>query len=71
MSSTPTAGNRDISLENDCLKTLTAHELLSRRENMCELFNLVDDSQRRIPLNKNLLEDMKARLEKMKNSNDE
>ncbi|AMD20627.1 HDL117Wp [Eremothecium sinecaudum] len=28
------------------LKTITAHQLLSHREKVCELFNLLDDSKR-------------------------
>ncbi|CAR30596.1 Htl1p [Lachancea thermotolerans CBS 6340] len=31
---------------NVTLKTLTAHELLAARENMCEALGLVDDSER-------------------------
>ncbi|AAS52639.1 AEL046Wp [Eremothecium gossypii ATCC 10895] len=28
------------------LKTITAHQVLSHREKMCELFQLLDDSER-------------------------
>ncbi|SCV04984.1 LANO_0G15940g1_1 [Lachancea nothofagi CBS 11611] len=45
------------------LKTLTAHELLSSRENMCELFGLIDDSERRSLL---VGDDREAQLEKLK-----
>ena len=31
---------------NVSLKSLSAYQLLSQRENMCELFQLLDDSER-------------------------
>ncbi|SCU99112.1 LADA_0H17634g1_1 [Lachancea dasiensis] len=52
------------------LKTLTAHELLSARENMCELFGLTDDSERRSLLigrdREAQLESLKTKLEELK-----
>ncbi|SCW02653.1 LAFE_0F11364g1_1 [Lachancea fermentati] len=55
---------------NVTLKTLTAYQLLSSRENMCELFGLLDDSERRsLIVGKNRdqnLEEMKKRLETLR-----
>lgn len=51
---------------NVTLKTLTAHELLSARENMCELFGLVDDSERRaVVIGDHRDEDLQALKEKL------
>ncbi|SCU91230.1 LAME_0E11738g1_1 [Lachancea meyersii CBS 8951] len=52
------------------LKTLTAHELLSARENVCELFGLIDNSERRTLLvgdnREAQLEALKLKLEDLK-----
>ncbi|SMN19393.1 similar to Saccharomyces cerevisiae YCR020W-B HTL1 Component of the RSC chromatin remodeling complex [Maudiozyma saulgeensis] len=58
--------------ESITLKTATAYQLLTQRENMCELFNLVDRSELDTYLmNKDkkleTLNEMKDRLEKSKN----
>lgn len=56
---------------NVTLKTLTAYQLMSQRENMCELFQLLDDSERHDRIvnahdQKQILEDMRMRLEQSK-----
>lgn len=56
---------------NVTLKTLTAYQLLSQRENMCELFQLLDDSERHnhivdVKAQEKTLEDMKMRIEAFK-----
>lgn len=43
MSSNP---NSQYKYNNITLKTLTAYQLMSQRERMCELFQLLDDSER-------------------------
>lgn len=53
------------------LKTLTAHQLLSSRENMCELFHLLDDSERQEKAiiredRESVLEAMTKRLEQLR-----
>ncbi|CCE90695.1 Htl1p TDEL_0B05660 [Torulaspora delbrueckii] len=59
---------------NVTLKTLTAYQLMAQRENMCELFQLLDDSERHnrivdVQNQKEILEDMKRRLEQSKDLN--
>lgn len=56
---------------NVTLKTLTAYQLLSQRENMCELFQLLDDSERHnqivnVKAQEKTLQDMKTRIEALK-----
>ncbi|CAB4254679.1 similar to Saccharomyces cerevisiae YCR020W-B HTL1 Component of the RSC chromatin remodeling complex [Maudiozyma barnettii] len=58
--------------DNITLKTATAYQLLAQRENMCELFNLIDRSELDTYfVNKDkkqeTLKEMKDRLEKLKN----
>ncbi|SCU98149.1 LAFA_0G15918g1_1 [Lachancea sp. 'fantastica'] len=61
------------------LKTLTAHELLCSRENVCELFGLLDDSERsslligddregQLTALKTKLEELKKQVEQAKTS---
>ncbi|QLQ82556.1 hypothetical protein HG537_0H03190 [Torulaspora globosa] len=58
---------------NVTLRTLTAYQLMSQRESMCELFQLVDDTERHnsivdIERQKRILEDMKKQVERLKDS---
>ncbi|SCU91591.1 LAMI_0E06502g1_1 [Lachancea mirantina] len=52
------------------LKTLTAHQLLTARQNMAELFGLLDDSERQELLvgsdRDQTLKDMKAQVEALR-----
>ncbi|CEP62237.1 Htl1p LALA0_S05e00936g [Lachancea lanzarotensis] len=52
------------------LKTLTAHELLCARESVCELFGVLDDSERSSLLvgddREGQLDSLKAKLEDLK-----
>ncbi|QLL34486.1 hypothetical protein HG536_0G03480 [Torulaspora globosa] len=56
---------------NVTLRTLTAHQLMAQREKMCELFQLVDDSDRHskivdVERQKQILEDMKKQVDQLK-----
>lgn len=56
---------------NVTLKTLTAYQLMAQRENMCELFQLLDDSERHGHIvnhqkQNEILQDMKKQLEQVK-----
>lgn len=55
---------------NVTLRTLTAHQLMSQREKMCMLFQLVDDSERHssivnIDRQREILEDMKRQVQQL------
>lgn len=56
---------------NVTLRTLTAHQLMSQRESMCELFQLVDDSERHnsivnVERQRQILEELKKQVEQLK-----
>lgn len=56
---------------NVTLRTLTAHQLMSQRENMCELFQLVDDHERHDSIvsadaQRQILDQMKHQIELLK-----
>ncbi|CCC67409.1 hypothetical protein NCAS_0A08510 [Naumovozyma castellii] len=69
MTSTKPATSSQKNYDTVTLKTLTAYQLLSQRENMCELFHLVDESERQRSNNTEMLSDLKKRLEAAKNEN--
>lgn len=57
------------------LKSATAYQLLSQRENICELFNVVDRSEideyiMNNERKKEILDDMKLKLENIKKASD-
>lgn len=52
------------------LKTITAHQLLSQRERICELLNLLDDSKR-FELIVGTSEQREQKLESLKKMRDE
>ncbi|CAI4057256.1 hypothetical protein N7582_000813 [Saccharomyces uvarum] len=64
--------NAERSYNNITLKNLTAFQLLSQRENICELFDLVEDTKRHSIIvdperQKRNLEEMKTMLDDLKN----
>ncbi|CAR30847.1 hypothetical protein ZYGR_0P01490 [Zygosaccharomyces rouxii] len=66
------ASNSQRKYNNITLKTLTAYQLMSQRERMCELFQLLDDSERHEhivnPLKQeNICNSMKENLRDIKN----